>query len=347
VCVGVVETSSGSGGYIRVIPTDEKLPWFVGALAEGSEVNRKLSPGSAVEAIVRIRAGIRYASSITIQPKPENNDKGLMLSGLCTAVVAEGSRAVIVDTSQCSLLAGKYTNLLDSIRQCSDSKTIPTVEPAPADDANKMYYPKIFYGRSVPMRAAEDLDTAKLLPGAVIRCQAVVQWEVDRAPVECVAAEVLSQPASDARLVGTIQNLRLRAGREIELAELLTLPDKSTTETAQTYYCDVRSLRENNSNESLRIGDTVNFLAVPSLNLAVLPVFVGRGGEAAGSLPKRSPLNAMLKQTISNRGYKGITMAQGPPSDTAIGFEKGWKQSLPDISKLEWKSLVPHLLESN
>lgn len=313
VCVGVVDMSSGNGGYIRVIPADEKLPWFVGALVEGSEVNKDLVPGSVVEAVVRTRAGIRYASSIAMQSRAENSDSGLTLTGLCTAVVVEGSRAVIVDASQCPLLAAKYTNLLDSIRQCSDSKSFPTVEGAAADEENKVYYPKLYYGRSVPARAAGGVDAAQLLPGAVIRCQAVVRWEIERAPVECIVVDILAPPTSQARLVGTIQNFRIRAGKEVELAELLTLPatsDENSADTPKLYYCDVRSLRENNANESLRIGDTVNFLAVPELCLAVLPVFIGRGGETAGSLPKRSPLNAMLKQTISSRGYKGITMAQ-------------------------------------
>eukprot|EP01035_Chromulina_nebulosa_P017332 gene17332-22877_t len=90
-----------------------------------------------------------------------------------------------------------------------------------------------------------------------------------------------------------------------------------------------------NCKDHIQEGDLVEFYPISDKKLAVHVVY----------LPKvsfRGPSTEVIKGVKPKYGIHGITMAKGPPQDTAVGFEKGWREK-PDISVYEWSHLLSHL----
>jgi hypothetical protein len=107
--------------------------------------------------------------------------------------------------------------------------------------------------------------------------------------------------------------------------------------------------------------DEVEFIGIRHLGMAVAVQLLPRQVKAEGIVFKRAPVNAVLKSTIKNTGFKGISMAEGPPDDgKTIGFKSGWREEPStrltigpagsnagaplNVSSLPWGSLLRHLL---
>lgn len=151
---GVVEfvrakdsSAAGAVGYIRCIPTDEKLLWLSSS-TEGAEDNDGKSEagtpdsfavGTQVFFCIRNRGGVRYASAVTVKPPPASAPEAealkskycneIVLEGDCVGVLVEGPAAedtltgdgtnmaeksmfvYPVDFSQCPELAKKMVDI--------------------------------------------------------------------------------------------------------------------------------------------------------------------------------------------------------------------------------------------
>jgi cold shock CspA family protein len=123
------------GGYIRSVPSDEKLMWnqLVRSTDENDDVaadshsRQEWKLGSIVSFEIRVRGGIRYAAGVAIVP-PESDlapQKEVELDGVVRGVIVEspatkggvaesgpGSLSVyIVDTSECPSMTNKIVSL--------------------------------------------------------------------------------------------------------------------------------------------------------------------------------------------------------------------------------------------
>ena len=85
----------------------------------------------------------------------------------------------------------------------------------------------------------------------------------------------------------------------------------------------------------------VDFVPLRGRNIAVdVKVKATSLGDDEGIIFKRNPVNAELKAKVAPK----ITMAEGPPSEAAVGFEyMAMREEKVDIDNLPWAALLVHL----
>lgn len=131
---GVIEVALEKGakfGFIRTIPTDEKLFWHVSSA--GAIAVKNLHLGSEVSFEMRRRGGLR--SAVNIQSLPTGAlRKEEILEGLCSAIVMENNLLFLLDPLAIREFVGKYLDLkvLVIVLQCM---TMKPSKPTRSDEA--------------------------------------------------------------------------------------------------------------------------------------------------------------------------------------------------------------------
>jgi hypothetical protein len=102
-------------GFIRVIPSDEKLFWHMGPKSQtsgtvGSEHAGHLMLGSEVRFSLRSRGGLRCATDIQVLPAGQLCAKET-LPECCLGLVVDESQLVLLDVKAVALLCNKYLDL--------------------------------------------------------------------------------------------------------------------------------------------------------------------------------------------------------------------------------------------
>ena len=221
---------------------------------------------------------------------------------------------------------------------------------------------------SLPLLVKDDPLEFRTIPvGTLVKCQAVVDWAAQRFPVMICNVQRIArnQPTYLGRRYGTISRLKVHLkDKDFDLTEIVeTASSRSTSAGAsaepspEVWYCDSRELRR-----GANAGSEVDFVGVAGSLVAVDVVVKGlpvsssssssaySSGDVDGIVFKRTPLNAALPK----RAGGGVTMAEGPPSDTAVGFAPGWRLgagageaagggSRFDVRTLPWAALLQHL----
>ena len=116
------------------------------------------------------------------------------------------------------------------------------------------------------------------------------------------------------------------------------LDSTSTCDSPNIWYCDTREFGRN-----VQQGDEVDFIPVPGSSIAIDVKVKPSSLIHPDTVFKRTVVNAALKSKVPAK----ITMAEGPPSEHAIGFvfPEG-RNYVEDISCLPWAHLLQQPLES-
>lgn len=223
-------SSSSTSGYIRSIPSDEKLPWITLA---------PLSIGTQVCFELRNRGGIRYANLVTpLTANPASLSGRILcspcsetlLSGTCVGMVVSetvnGEDGVLsvypFDFFDCPELFKKFVDLPEAIMkvvekrreikvghsdepiwekhrpdEIEESKSSSLViEPKKVPPANgvPVYYPSIS-PYLIPLSG--EFDPSICSPGKIINFQSVVNWSVKRGPISILNPQPSSRTICD------------------------------------------------------------------------------------------------------------------------------------------------------
>ncbi len=354
----IQNTKSGKIGFIRAIPTDEKLQFHI--LNIDKDANRLLNEKSLVSFNLRKRGGIRTAvniSSVSPSSIDDNTSPGIstdiILPGICKGIVVNlnspstGSNnlygIVLVDVNSCDLLKEKYLNystvddainstVFRSYNDGNDSSII-------FDNNNDIKHFPLLHRLPTPIPAMySDLQL-----GDVIECQAVAQWSIQRHPIRIENIRIIS--ANNQKKLGIILRpkvtARIGTDKTVELVEIMeyNASDNATTNANNVVYCDYRELTNVDNDYNVEVGVEVEYFNIPDSKFAAQVVLQATRRDVSGILFRRAPVNALLKETKSKGGIKGILMAEGPPDTEDNGFKEGWRIT-PDISNLSWKKLL-------
>lgn len=292
-----VFSRGGRFGYIRVIPTDEKLFWH----SSGVYLNHdetKLNEGVEVLFSVRRRGGIRIAVDVRCASPSESRSREEVLEGFCTGVVAEDMNVVLIDVDQCPLLRRKYWNF-DRVKElaagASSSSSMVSDEASASDAADIKYLPSIT--RSAIPLDSSSLGYAKenLLLGDLVQFNCVVNFFKQRQPLRLCNVTKLPVPNIGPKRKGTIlrQPVRLRganvaamaaAGESVEFSEIRDDVVGSEQAGGAYFFCECREIRcfSDSNKESIQQGDEVEFFALPARGVALHAQVVPRLQELDG-----------------------------------------------------------------
>jgi cold shock CspA family protein len=224
---GVIQVISAKSqskfGFIRCIPTSQKLFWHdscranSSASATGSNVISSYFEGQEIAFRVRLRGGLPCA--VDIVPLPNGSlGKENLLEGDCVGVVVDDGKVVLLDVSQCNLLKCLFwdgrtdsNEGLTSLNRWKKDEAVSTTDITAAvgdtevngsdvdtgglavagsgddttavSDGADKKVPKYF---DLLPRVPLDIvsnETVTLQPGEVVKCQCVVNWAQSPQPL--------------------------------------------------------------------------------------------------------------------------------------------------------------------
>jgi cold shock CspA family protein len=374
--IDIVVVRHGKFGFIRCIPSDEKIFWHSSGISQDTNIN-DLVESKEVLFSIRRRGGSRCASDIKIIDSNHESSctKKVLVEGSSVGVVIQNpvdktKQVILVDVTNCPLLLSKYWNT-NSITS-SENKVVDkqweklnglVIEEKPIVESvsDARYFPPLM---RLPVNIKSDgegIDADLYEVGDIVECQGMflfykyhffyyfsylifffflvfAEWSLNRNPVE--VSIMKKQSAESIKKSGTIQRLKVRVKSQDAAQSVIELVE--IKEKGVFYYCDIRELPQDN--ESIQQGDRVEFMVIPNSLVAISIVLIKSLIEDRGIVFKRNPVNAMLKQSQVNTGHRGITMAQGPPNDTSVGFKKAWRGEfyLKDFT-LPWTHIISNL----
>ena len=348
-------------GFVRSIPSDEKLFWHSSQCLPGTDSNA-LDENSEVSFTLRRRGGLRQAINIRLLPAGTLN-KEEIADGFITAVVVETGlniTAIPLDVSGCPVISKKYWEFESFLEK--GKKKDPKIdemqwerikdgpiessgrEPAtddksiPKDSDIKYFTPLSRF--PIPLLVTPDKVNDVQL-GDIIQCKVVVNWGVQRHPQHLLFLSKLSIPGikKNGHVTRKLRSTGPERGGN-ELIELKVLYNDGGTLIEEFYYSDMRDVQVVNeySRDSLQTGDEVQFIAINQTPIAISPFLIPKENSGSSSRP-RFTINAELKQKGGSR-FTEIIMAKGPSDDSGIGFPYGWREAI-NIHSLPWK----HVLE--
>jgi cold shock CspA family protein len=376
---GVIDVCKGKFGFIRRIPSDERLFYHGTAVvayftqSSRSEIDpNDIQEGRPVLFFIRKRGGFRCAVNIRLLDKGSLRGLSILRAPLTAVSVGEG-RFILTDVSNCPLLYGKISKISLAAATCKHGIKAGTVSrswrsdgadgaanPAPTGDfaqsadeeaeltSNSESDIKHFTTlASMPLFAKDDPPHLReFLAGTMVTCQAVVDWAAQRFPVMLCNVTKVEQGGYIGRRTGIISKLKvLLKDKDFDLSEITesSASRAASNSSHEVWFCDSRDLKR-----GANAGDEVDFIGVEGTQMAVDVISKLAsssslsGGDLDGIVFKRTPVNAALK--ASNRsGVRGVVMAEGPPSDNAVGFPPDWRGVPLTISSLPWSHLFGNL----
>lgn len=372
---GVIDICKGKFGFIRRIASDEKLFYHATAVvayfthSSRTEVDTNdIQEGRPVLFFIRKRGGLRCA--VNIRLLDIGSLRGLsILRATLTAVSAGEGRFILTDVTNCPLLSNKISNISMAISTSKHGikagtvsrswRSEGTVDSAPSGssaqcadeeveltsnaESDLKYFTTL---ASIPLFAKDDPPHLReISAGAMVTCQAVVDWAAQRFPVMLCNVTKVENGGFVGRRTGIISKLKvLLKDKDFDLSEITESPASraASNSSQEVWFCDSRDLRR-----GANAGDEVDFIGVDGTQIAVdviskLAMSSSTSGGDSGIVFKRTPVNAALK--ASNRsGIRGVVMAEGPPSDNAVGFPPDWRGVPLTESSLPWSHLFGNL----
>ncbi len=356
----IQNTKSGKIGFIRSIPSDEKLQFHILTTGSDKDTIKLLNEKSLVTFNLRKRGGVRTAVNVcSVSPGSINDNvnpgisSDIILTGTCKGIVVNlntpttGSNnlfgIVLVDVNSCELLKDKYFNysntdeainntVFRTYNESNDSTTVPDI----SNDAK--YFP-LLHRLPTPIPAM----SSNLQLGDIVECQAVAQWSVQRHPIRIENINVIC--TNNQKKLGIILRpkvtARIGTDKTVELVEIMeyNAPDNASLNSNNIVYCDYRELTNIDNDYNIEVGVEVEYYNISDSKFAAQVVLLSTRRDVSGILFRRAPVNALLKETKTKGGIKGILMAEGPPDTEDNGFKEGWR-ALPDITNLSWKRLL-------
>ena len=342
-------------GFLRCIPSDEKLFWHSAHCLPGTDPNL-LEENCEVSFMLRRRGGLRQAINIQLLPSGSLN-KEQLADGFITAVVIESNPSIFVvplDVSGCPMINKKYWEFesflvkgkkkdakvdemqWERVNECSDVSLRESHANSKENDIK--YFPPL-PRFPIPLSISPE-KISDLQIGDVLQCKVVVNWGVQRNLQHLLFLAKLNIPPGIKKTGHVTRKLRSsgleRGGNE--LIELKILHNDEGTLVEEFYYADMRDVQVANeySRDTLQTGDEITFIAINQTQIAISPCLALK--ENSSSSRPRFTINAELKQKGGSR-FTEIVMAKGPSDDGGIGFISGWR----DIINIDvpWK----HVLE--
>jgi len=357
-------------GFIRCIPSDEKLFWHSSQCLPGTDPNA-LDENCEVSFKLRRRGGLRQAVNIQLL-KQGTLHKEEIADGFVTAVIVDINSSIYVvplDVSGCPIISKKYWDIescldkgkkksykVDELPQWdrvkeSQDPTPPSLSELTLNDDkvnNKENDIKYFTPLPrVPMQLLVSPEkVSELQIGDVLQCKVVANWGIQRHPQHLLFLSKLSIPSGIKKSANVTRKIRATGADRggYELVELKILQNDGGTLVEDIYYADMRDIQVVNeySRDSLQTGDEVQFIAVSQTQIAIFPSLIPKENSNSNSRP-RFTINAELKEKQKGGSrFTEIVMAKGPSDDGRIGFVKDWRDVI-DISSLPWK----HVLEGS
>lgn len=197
----IVGVKSGKFGFIRCIPSDEKLFWHSSSILKSytapsiavseMDVENSIHDGQVIAFELRRRGGMRCA--VNINPLISNEIfSEQLIDGLNIVLIVENQIGVIIDPSLCPLLLKKLWDIRPLAYQ-RDLSIENTVQSPLGRDVQ--YFPCI--GRDgIPIASSEVMMPTELSVGSLIICQAVCHWSTKRQPIRLIPIQSLASAIS-------------------------------------------------------------------------------------------------------------------------------------------------------
>ena len=355
----IQNTKSGKMGFIRSIPFDEKLQFHILTVGSDKDTTKLLNEKSLVSFNLRKRGGVRTAVDVcSVSPGTINDNvnpgisSDIILTGICKGIVVNlntntsGSNnlygIVLVEVNSCELLKEKYfdySNTDDAINNTVFRSYNEGNDAATVPDTNDAKYFPLLHRSPTPIPAM----SSYLQLGDIVECQAVAQWSIQRHPIRIENINVIS--TNNQKKLGIVLRpkvtARIGTDKTVELVEIMEYnsSDNASLNSNNIVYCDCRELTNADSDYNVEVGVEVEYFNISDSKFAAQVVLLSTRRDVSGILFRRAPVNALLKETKTKGGIKGILMAEGPPDTEDNGFKEGWR-TLPDTTNLSWKRLL-------
>lgn len=316
--IGILEAVStgknGKFGFLRKIPTDEKLFWNISDIRAGSELSSSLVEGREVHFTLRRRGGLRCAVDVTVLPAGELSREE-ELEGTCIGVVSSTGDAsssgasgaikfvTLVDMTQCPLLRDKYWST-EKLRESLSESALSTKKEKEASKIDQ------FWEKKGSATAAPGYDsTSAAVAGASAGPTADAQSEPNTPsgvvnPIEASVAsltlsavEAAVSPRDEGETSPTPNASRSTVGQPKFFGSLNRTPVAFSPPDAATD-CD-------NASASLAVGDWVECRVVVNWALQRHPVKVLNAVKVPGLRPLTKLRGAITRLRVRHKGGGG------------------------------------------
>lgn len=207
----IVGVRSGKFGFIRSIPTDEKLFWHCSSIVatqskvdEGFESNKhtaidyeSIHAGQEVSYELRRRGGIRCATNITLLTMNSLSHEEILPDNFL-AFVVDNNTAILLDVTHSKYLSSKLWNIQLLLPTVFSSMHGIDIDKTVDAAASGKYFPAI--GRELlPIYVdypVKETTTIQSLPaiGSFVSCQVIVNWSINRHPIGICNVQVIDKP---------------------------------------------------------------------------------------------------------------------------------------------------------
>ena len=298
---GVIEViigiKSGRYGFIRCIPTDEKLFWHSSGL-NPLNIDTIFNEGQEISFNIHKRGGLRCAINITLLPTKSLYTE-LVLKGQCTAIIINTGKLIIIDSNECSLLDKKYwdNKLLLGIYNNTKKNEIKYFPPLSRESIST---PELVNHEGVAYQTGE-----------IVTCMISMIWALQRQPYQAFNLTKSILPIQP-KIKGTITKIKIKTelllsmimesqnnnsngssssssntslnGNSIDVSNMdetiqqlefveikvkLNETNNLTNAITQTFYCLYKEIIISNEVNHIEVGETVEFYPLYDKKLAV------------------------------------------------------------------------------
>ena len=242
--VSIERNANTTFGFIRCLCTDEKVFWNV---SNSKRQPKPIMVGSQVSFKIRLRGGLRCATDIKVLPDGSLHEEQI-LPGMCTALLIENNKAILLEVRDCPLLQAKFHDIrvlnetvsayndqvnpvnwdkhvvdVDTVNQCSnneapvvESDTVPSKAASIGSDGTeknkeKGTKPKYFptlLRMPIPLSLSDIPKDKNFEPGDIISCQVKVNFALQRSPISVLPFEKSSINLLSTNNSGSIETIR-------------------------------------------------------------------------------------------------------------------------------------------